>query len=161
MPDTFEAYAHADATALFRLAVLLAGNRQDAEDLTQECLARVARAWQRRPPDDPHGYARRTLANLARDRWRFRKRAPRHTPFEEAHAGVADPYPDLVERTAVIGALATLPPRQRAVLVLRYYEGLTEAAVAATLGCSVSAVKTHSARGLDRLRPLLAPEGGL
>ena len=153
---TFDEYARGDATALLRLAVLLTGDRDDADDLVQECLARVLSAWRRRPPDDPHGYARRALVNLARDRWRRHRRSPVVVPLRGDEGAAVTPHAALVERQAMLGALAQLPPRQRAVLVLRFYEGLTEPRIAELLDCSVSSVKTHAARGLDRLRPLVA-----
>jgi RNA polymerase sigma-70 factor (sigma-E family) len=149
----FETYVRADATALLRTAVLLTRNRADAEDLLQSCLLRVGGAW-RQAQASPHRYSRRVLANLAVDGWRQRARRP---PAVALVPDVAAPGDDMARmdlyRTLVDG-LRALPGQQRAALVLRYWEDMTEADTAAVLGCSIGTVKSHTARGLARLRAL-------
>ena len=144
---------------LLGTAWLLCGDRDEAEDLVQTALVKVVRAWARiERKDDPYVYARAVLANTAASRWRRRRR------YDELTAGRREPGPvpdlaaGLVLRDAVWQALAGLPPRTRAVLVLRYFEDLTEAQIAATLGCSAGAVKSQASRGLARLRSELDAE---
>ncbi|MET7749668.1 SigE family RNA polymerase sigma factor [Micromonospora sp. NPDC005367] len=140
--------------ALLATAVLLTGSRVAGEDLVQAALERLMRNWNR-VHGDREGYLRRTLYHLAVDRWRLRRRRP------EVLAEVEPPsQPDgtdaLHVRQALIQALAELPPRQRAVLTLRYWEQLSEAEAADLLGCSVGTVKSSASRGLARLRELTA-----
>jgi RNA polymerase sigma-70 factor (sigma-E family) len=138
---------------LIGTAWLLCGDRHDAEDLVQTALVKVVRAWSRiERQDDPYVYARAVLANTAASRWRRRRRYDELTAGHRGPAPVPDPAGAVVLREAVWQALHTLPPRTRAVLVLRYFEDLTEAQIAATLGCSVGAVKSQASRGLARLR---------
>jgi RNA polymerase sigma-70 factor (sigma-E family) len=140
--------------ALLATAVLLTGDRAAGEDLLQAALERLMRHWNG-VEGDREGYLRRTMYHLAIDQWRSRKRRP------EVLADVEPPsQPDGTDtlnlRRALIEALAMLPPRQRAVLVLRYWEQFSETEAAQTLGCSVGTVKSSASRGLSRLRELTA-----
>ena len=138
---------------LLGTAWLLCGDRHEAEDLVQTALVKVVRAWPRiERRDDPYVYARTVLANTAASRWRRRRRYDELTAGERPAVAVPDPASAVVLRDAVWRALGTLPPRTRAVLVLRYFEDLSEVQTAAVLGCSVGAVKSQSSRGLSRLR---------
>ncbi len=142
-------------SALLGTAVLLTGSRVAGEDLLQAALERLVRYWGR-VHSDKEGYLRRTMYHLAVDQWRSRRRRP------EVLAAVEPPgQPDGTDaihlRHALVQALATLPPRQRAVLVLRYWEQLSEAEAAEVLGCSVGTVKSTASRGLARLREVTAP----
>ena len=139
---------------LLRTAALLAGNRADGEDLLQSALERLLRNW-RRIDGDPESYVRRTLYNLATDGWR-RQRVWRQKAALFEPAPPVDPAAAVDLRDAVVRVLAQLPPRQRAVLVLRYFEQLSEAETAETLGCSVGTVKSATARGLGWLREITA-----
>jgi RNA polymerase sigma-70 factor (sigma-E family) len=142
-------------SALLGTAVLLAGSREAGEDLLQVALERLLRRW-RRIDGDPEGYLRRTLYHLAVDRWRWRGRHPEvGLAADVVHRG-ADPAAAVDLRDALGRALASLPVRQRAVLVLRYFEQLTEAEIAEALGCSSGAVKSSASRGLQRLRAVAA-----
>jgi RNA polymerase sigma-70 factor (sigma-E family) len=138
--------------ALLGTAALLMGGRTAGEDLLQAALERVLRRW-RHVSGNPEGYLRRTLYHLAVDQWRQRSRRP------EVFADI-EPPPHLDDhetvhlRQLLLRALAQLPPRQRAVLVLRYWEGLSEAEAADVLGCSLGTVKSSASRGLERLREL-------
>lgn len=142
---------------LMRTAVLLAGSRQDGEDLLQAALERLLRRGRRL--DDPEGYLRRTLYNLAADGWRRRDAWRRKLPVIRA-SGPADDVDvttavDL--RDALIRIMRMLPPQQRAVIVLRYWQQLSEAETAAMLGCSEGTVKAAASRGLRRMRELARP----
>ncbi|WP_238007227.1 SigE family RNA polymerase sigma factor [Dactylosporangium sp. AC04546] len=140
--------------ALLGTATLLAGSRAEGEDLLQAALERLVRHWNR-VHGDKEGYLRRTLYHLAVDEWRSRRRRP-EVLAEVEPPGQPDGTDAVHLRHALVQALSGLPPRQRAVLVLRYWEQLTEAEAAETLGCSVGTVKSTASRGLARLRELTA-----
>ena len=155
----FVAFARRRGPHHLRTAVLLTGDWHTAEDLVQTCLAKLYRVWHRLDTDvDPDGYLRRMLVNTQRSWWRARWR--REAPVEVVpdHAIEGDGQERHALADTVRRALAALPARQRAVLVLRYFEDLPEAQVADLLGCSVGTVKTHSSRGIHRLRELLGDE---
>ena len=144
---------------LMRAAVALTGGRADAEDLLQAALERLLRNW-RRVDTDPEGYLRRTLYNLAADGWRRRGRWRGRLAEFRAHAPAETGSDDVAAvdlRDALVRLLYQLPPRQRAVIVLRYWEQRTEAETAALLGCSEGTVKSAASRGLRRLRELAGP----
>jgi RNA polymerase sigma-70 factor (sigma-E family) len=150
----FTEFATLAAPRLRRTAFLLCGDWHTAEDLTQTALARVFVSWHRISRQDAvQAYATRTLVNsyLA---LRRRKRATELLPGRLPDRAVPAPAPEL--RLVVLDALAALPPKARAVVVLRYWEDLSVEQVAALLGCSAGNVKSQSARGLDKLRALLA-----
>jgi RNA polymerase sigma-70 factor (sigma-E family) len=141
---------------LMRAALALTGSRAEGEDLLQEALERLLRNW--RHVDDPEGYLRRTLYNLAADGWRRRGRWRSRLRLVQAsyHGTAADSTAAVDLRDELVRALRRLPPQQRTVVVLRYWEQLTEAETAAMLGCSEGAVKSAASRGLQRLRDLAA-----
>jgi len=135
---------------LVRLATLLTGGVNNAEDLVQEALIRTQKTLGTIHPDAVGPYLRKTVLNL----W---KTSARRQAFERKHpldaAEVApDPQSRVVDRQIVLAALRGLSARQRACLVLRYFEDLNERETARALGCSVGAVKVHTSRGLRRLR---------
>jgi RNA polymerase sigma-70 factor (sigma-E family) len=144
---------------LMRVAVALTGRREDAEDLLQAALERLLRNW-RGVQGDTEGYLRRTLYNLAADGWRRRGTWRRKVPLlraERATGGAdtgAGGTAQVDLRDTLVRLLRQLPPRQRAVIVLRYWEQLSETEVAAMLGCSEGTVKSAASRGLRRLREL-------
>jgi RNA polymerase sigma-70 factor (sigma-E family) len=147
---------------LMGAAVALTGSRADAEDLLQAALERLLQNWYR-IDTDPEGYLRRTLYNLAADGWRRRGRwrgrlAEFRAQARAAEAGSGD-VAEVDLRDQLVRLLQQLPPRQRAVVVLRYWEQRTEAETAALLGCSEGTVKSAASRGLQRLRELAAPLG--
>lgn len=152
----FSEFVRGRSTALLRTAVLLTGgDRGHAEDLLQGVLERMYVRW-RRIDTSPEAYARRALVHASVNRWRGRRRRP-ELPLLGAAGGPEPPAPgdpaatvDL--RDALVRELLRLPPRQRAVLVLRYLDDLPEAEVAAALGCSVGTVKSQASRALARLR---------
>jgi RNA polymerase sigma-70 factor (sigma-E family) len=155
-PDGFTEFVLARQAALLRTAYLLTGHAQDAEDLVQATLVKVVPQW-RRLRDNPEAYVRRTMVNASVSRWRRRRWREESTDVLPEQLADA---PDHDELLAVRSALAGLAPRQRAVLVLRYYEGLTEAEIAATLGIAAGTVKSHARDGLARLRQALPAEEG-
>lgn len=142
--------------ALLRTAVLLAGSIEAGEDLLQTAIERLL-GRRRRPDGDPEGYLRRTLCNLATDGYRRQGRWRRKAPILQAEVRpLADATAEVDLRDALVRLLVQLPPQQRTVLVLRYWEQLSGAETADLLGCSQDAVKSAAARGLRRLRELAA-----
>lgn len=153
----FDRFVAESTTGLLRTAYLMVGDLHEAEDLVQETLLKVAGRWPKvGRMDYPVAYARRILVNLA-----LRggpKRSRRRAELSEAHRGEHIASVAALETYDEIhAALAALPPRQRAVLVLRYFLDLPEADVAATLRCSLGTVKSTTSRGLARLEQALRP----
>jgi len=144
-------------THLLHAAIALTGSRAEAEDLLQAAVERLLR--RRRPVDDLEAYLRRILYNLAADGWRRRGTWARVRTRAPAGAGDVlgtDPLTTVDLRDALVRALRQLSPRQRTVVVLRYWEQLTQAETAELLGCSEGNVKAMTSRGLSRLRELTA-----
>ncbi len=150
-----EAFLDERGDHLLRTAVLLAGSREAGEDLLQAALERLLRHW-RAVVGDPEGYLRRTLYNLAADGWRRQRAWQRRLTLLRggASSAAADAVAQVDERDALIRLLGQLPPRQRAVIVARYWEQLSETETAQALGCSPGTVKSAASRGLRRLREL-------
>ncbi|GAA3453799.1 SigE family RNA polymerase sigma factor [Dactylosporangium matsuzakiense] len=147
----FRDFVDARGAALSRAAFLLTGDHHAAEDLVQSALARVLRHWRRIEGGDPEAYVRRVMYNLQMSWWR-RRRVPEHLAATPPDRPGTDPYAAAALRLSLDRALALVTPKQRAVLVLRFYEDLTEAQAADLLGCSVGTVKRHAHDGLARLR---------
>jgi RNA polymerase sigma-70 factor (sigma-E family) len=148
----FEDYVRARSARLVRVAYLLTGDRHLAEDLAQTALAKVSVRWDavsRR--GDPDAYVRKTMLRTAigwrRRRWHGEQPT---SPMPDVPAG--DPTVAVEARERLRVALLCLTARQRAVVVLRFYEDLSEADTARTLGCSVGTVKSQTAKGLAKLR---------
>lgn len=149
----FTELVHAAWPSLYRTAYLLLGDRAEAEDLVQTALAKTYAAWHRvRELDAATGYARTVLLNTAAS-WFRRKSWRNEHPTERLPESTYET--DHSDRPAVLGALGRLPQRQRAVIVLRYYEDLTVAQAAHALGCSEGTVKSQTHDALARLRTLL------
>ncbi len=147
----FSVFAAARWPGLVRLAFGLTGDRWLAEDLAQATLARAYVAWRRvRRADDPDAYLRRILVNTSNRR--FRRRRVAEQPGDPPETPVDGPADLVGERTALLAALRLLPPRQRAVIVLRYWSDLSDAQIAATLGCSAGTVRSQLSRALAKLR---------
>ncbi|WP_282700455.1 SigE family RNA polymerase sigma factor [Streptomyces sp. CC219B] len=166
--EAFSEFVHTRSRALLRTAYLLSGGDHAlAEDLLQSALVKAYVALPRlREPRALEAYVRRTLANTATSWWRSRRvRGERLTDGSSASlptvpASVApDRTPEVDEREQIWAWVCSLPPRQRAVIVLRYYEDLTEPQTAQLLNCSVGTVKTQAHRALKKLRDMVA--GGL
>lgn len=154
--DGFDPFVHARGQALTRYAYLLVLDARIAEDLVQQALLEVASRWSRLKDGNPEGYARKVILNAAASRAR-RRRILREDSVAELpdRAEIADPTDHLDQRLLFTDALRLLPPRQRAVLVLRYYDDLSESETAAVMGCSVGNVKSQSHHALARLRELV------
>lgn len=161
MPDIdqgFAAYVRDRGGHHLRVAVLLTADWHAAEDLVQASLVKLYRAWPKLQPDgNPDAYLRRIMVNTHRSWWRARWR--RETPAGELPETVIGDFADGQVLSAQVRlALQALPPRQRAVLVLRYFADRPEAEVADLLGCSAGTVKTHARRGLQALREILGED---
>ncbi len=158
--ESFVEFVAERGTALLRTACLLCASRADAEDMLQTALEKTYRHWARLSTEsDPEPYVRRILVNLTISRarrWRILREVNMPSPPEKP--AVSETH--TVElRGVLIEELRRLGPRQRAVLVLRYWEDQTETETARILGCSVGTVKSQAARGLARLRERLGREG--
>jgi RNA polymerase sigma-70 factor (sigma-E family) len=150
----FDAFVRARLPALLRFAHALTGDPHTAADLVQDALERTGARWSRiERQGDPEGYVRRAIVNGRISRWRKLRR--------ESLVDVLPERPALEPTTRdehLWALLATLPRRQRAVLVLRYYEDLSEEQIAATLGCAPGTVKSQASKALAKLRAVLPAE---
>ncbi|MBF4160994.1 SigE family RNA polymerase sigma factor [Nocardioides acrostichi] len=147
----FEEFVAARRGALLRTAYLLTGGHEDAEDLVQLALVKALPHWTR-IADAPEPYVRRILARESVTRWRRRRwREVSVDRLPESSATGEDP----TDRELLRRALLQLSPRQRAVVVLRYFEDLTEAQTADVLGIRLGTVKSHGREALERLRSML------
>ncbi|MGW3242974.1 SigE family RNA polymerase sigma factor [Streptomyces sp. NPDC001070] len=156
----FQGYVRARWAHLVRTAYLLTGDGHHAEDLAQTALAKAYRSWRRvQRSDNPDAYVRRILITCNKDRFRKKRVAERLTDMPPEGAG-ADPTARVAQREVLLAALGELPSRQRAVVVLRYWDDLSESEVAEVLGCSVGTVKSQAARGLAKLRARLGTAVG-
>src|ERR1700761_9336785 len=153
--EEFDGFMRGRWPAMVRLAYGLTGDAGHAEDIAQAAFARAYASWGRvRQAGDPDAYVRRIVINANRSRFRRRRVA------EELHGGLADtlagqqagPDQHPGEHSELLRALDRLGPRQRAVIVLRYWLDLSEAETAAALGCSVGTVKSQASRALATLR---------
>jgi RNA polymerase sigma-70 factor (sigma-E family) len=157
--DSFEEFVSTGSDRLLGLALLLTGDRGHAEDLLQDVLERMYVRWRR--IDDPHAYARTALARKVTDRWRQRGRRPREVTLDGVHdVSVPDGAGERAERSRVVTALRALPPRQRAVIVLRYFEDWSEEQIADQLDVSRGTVKSQASKGLATLRQSMGEEVG-
>ena len=146
----FDAFCDEELEWARRLAFVITGSRDAADDIAQEGFARVCRRYG--ALDNPRGYLRVVIVNLSRRRWRTLDRdQPLHDDDDTAVPGVSS------ESVEVLDLIDRLPSRQRAVLVLRYFEGLSEVEIAEVLSCRPGTVKSLAARALSRLRKELAP----
>lgn len=152
--ERFSEFVAARWQALSRVAYLLTGDHGRAEDLLQVALVRAHRRW--RHIDDPEHYIRRILINLNNSWWR-RRRVGEQLTDRPPERAADDPHQDYEVRDELWSAVLKLPPRMRAILVLRYFEDLPEADVARILECSLGTVKSQTSRALDRLRSQLIP----
>ena len=150
----FAAFVAGSGRRLQRTAVLLTGDVGHAEDLVQTAFERTARRWTRLD-GAPEAYARVVLARLATDRWRRLRSRPVEVAIDPPENDRADLAGEVATRQALIAAMARLTPRQRAVLVLRYFDDLSEAQTAEALGVSVGTIKSTSSRATARLRELV------
>lgn len=151
----FGEFVEASLPGLLRYGHALTGNPHDAADLVQTVLEKIGSRWSyvQHKTGDPLAYIRRSMANAHVSRWRRTKRENLVADFPETQPyRPADPF----EHEPLWQALRALPPRQRAVMVLRYYEGLSEAEIAASLGISQGTVKSQASKAINSLRTKLA-----
>src|SRR6266550_999621 len=156
-PEGFAEFVSARYPTLVRYGALLVGDHGRAEDLAQEALVKTYRAWRRLHPDgDPEAYTRRVMVRAA---WRAGRRMRRRevpSAVLPERSG-ADPYDSRDTAQLVFAALRALPAKQRVVLVLRYWAGLSEREIAAQLGCSIGTVKSRASRAMATLRSGKSP----
>jgi RNA polymerase sigma-70 factor (sigma-E family) len=150
--DAFDAFVRARLPHLLRLGRALTGSEQAGADLVQDALERSLMRWSRIESDDPEGYVRRVMVTRNISAWRRVRRERLTAEVPETSYDETPPDP------ALWAALAQLPPRQRAVIALRYYEDLTEAQTAQLLGVSAGTVKSQASRAMAKLRDLLAAD---
>jgi RNA polymerase sigma-70 factor (sigma-E family) len=161
-PADFDRFVADSSDTLLRTAYLIVWDLGEAEDLVQETLFEVARRWPRiRRMEHPMAYARRILVNRALSgsarRTRHRQELIAPMPSESEPGTATGGAGEIETNDELMDALAALPPRQRAVLVLRYFLDLPEAEVAAALKCSLGTVKSTASRGLARLEQAMRP----
>ena len=154
--DRFAAYYAARYRALRRTAYLLCGDWHEAEDLTQAAFVRLYLAWGRVRADGAHAYARRVLVN----EFLGRRRRRREEPVDPLPDRPVQPAGSPEDRVDLSAALRAVPVQQRAVVVLRYWEGLSVEQTAALLRVAPGTVKSQAARGLAALREHVAPRPG-
>lgn len=151
--NEFEDFVKARTPALLRYAHVLSGDHAQAEDLVQGALATTYVHWDRIRGSSPDAYVRKAILNAHLSRWRKFTRREQLTSIPPERAGT--PVHDVIDdRDAVWRALATLPSRQRAVLVLRYFEDMSEKATAQALGVRIGTVKSQASKALRTLRDL-------
>jgi RNA polymerase sigma-70 factor (sigma-E family) len=151
--ETYRAFVTARYTALRRTAYVLTGNHHDAEDLVQTALMKAAGVW-RRIEERPEPYVRRIMYHENVSAWRRRRVTEEPLGFHDSALEVGHSADD---RMVLAEALSRLTPKQRTVLVLRYYEDLTEQQAAAVMGVRVGTIKSQTRHALMRLREL-APD---
>jgi RNA polymerase sigma-70 factor (sigma-E family) len=168
-PPSFEEYVRSRHAVLLRFAYVLTGDSHLAADLVQDALERAGLGWRRiQRQDDPEGYLRRTIVNgyLSRRRSLRHERLVANLPEpDRAGRGAASEPGRTPADREMWALLAELPRQQRAVLVLRYYQDLSEAQIAEVLGCKVGTVKSNASRAIAKLRatlgqPVGTPEEG-
>ena len=161
--EQFREFVRSRAAPLHRAAYLLGGDWHLANDLVQEALAKTFRHWRRvQLADSPDAYVRRILVNEV-NRY-FQRHHHVTSPIDLANGGrdpanstLSDASDDIARRELLLTALLALPDRQRATVVLRYLEGMTEAETARVLGCSEGTVKSQTYRALHALNHLISP----
>ncbi|NGO80454.1 SigE family RNA polymerase sigma factor [Streptomyces sp. YC504] len=156
----FEAFVDARGPRLLRMAWLLTGDAHLAEDLLQTVLARVWPKWRKVADDHPEAYVRKALVHTHASWWRRRWRG--EVPHGELpdRAAALDAYEGVELEQSLAAAVRALPVRQRAVVVLRYFEDLSVEETAATLGCATGTVKSQASKALRTLRAVLPEQVG-
>ncbi len=152
----FKAFFDSQGARVRELAVFLVGDRELAADLAQEAFLRTYVRWNRIRKGDPGPYVRRALVNLCKNA--YRRRAVERRPWARPSTMSSVTPSNLEESLRVADALKSLPPMRRAVIVLRYYEDMSDAQIAATLDRPLGTVKSDIRRGLQALGPLLQEE---
>lgn len=154
--EEFTEFVSAALPRLLRFGHVLTGDPATAEDLVQTALTRSWRAWRLRSIDDPQAYVRKVMVNSYASWYRRKARLETATANPAQGVVINDQALRVDDRDAVWRALLTLPPKQRTVIVLRYYEELTEVEIAAVMGTTAGTVKSQAARALRHLAETLA-----
>ena len=150
--DEYREFVDSRAAALHRAAYLLCGDWHLANDLVQETLVKAFRHWRRvQRADNPNAYVRRILVNEFKRHWQHHRDLPVRPDSDRNEVAVPDVSDEVVNRTDLLSALLSLPARQRATVVLRYLEGMSERETAAVLRCSEGTVKSQTFRALNTL----------
>ena len=148
--EAFDEFVRARLPQLLRFGHALTGSPHAGADLVQDALERTMLAWSRiDSKDDPEGYVRRIMVNRNVSIWRRYRRERLMDEVPERQ------LPDRTRDDSLWEAIKQLPTKQRAIIVLRYYEDLTEAQIAATMGCSAGTVKSQASRAMAKLRELV------
>ena len=154
--EEYREFVGSRAASLHRTAYLLCGDWHLASDLVQETFIHVFRHWWRvQRADNQNAYVKRILINEFKRHWRHYGGLPVHADTDRLGSAVPDVSDEVVNRAELLRALLTLPARQRATVVLRYLEGLTERETAAVMRCSEATVKSQTARALNALEGCL------
>lgn len=149
--DSFTTFMRAALPGLLRFGHVLTGDQHRGEELVQSALVATFRRWRHLRQDEPHAYVRRAMVNAHTSLWRrHRRESPLPDGFDPVGGGPGPTAFDDVD--LVLRALRVLPARQRTVMVLRYYDDLSEAEIAQALGCSAGTVKSQASRALRSLR---------
>jgi RNA polymerase sigma-70 factor (sigma-E family) len=154
LSSDFDDFVRDASPSLLRTAYLLTGDRGHAEDLLQTALLHTAQRW-RSVRTDPHAYARRAVVNHAKNRWRARSRRPREAATEIGETSYEPADSDVLLQQMLLPAVLALPLRQRAVLILRYFQDLSVEQTADVLGCRPGTVKSQTHHALAKLRESL------
>lgn len=154
--EEFDWFVKAQAARLHRVAYLLCGDWHLADDLVQEALAKCFRHWRRvQRSATPGAYVRRILVNEANRHWKRNRHAAALSETIGAELPAADGSPLVAEQAALVQTLMALPEGQRAVVVLRHLEDLSEQDTALVLGCSIGTVKSQNVRALKTLKTIM------
>jgi RNA polymerase sigma-70 factor (sigma-E family) len=157
--EEYREFVRSRAAALHRTAYLLCGDWHLADDLVQETLVQAFRHWRRvQRADNQNAYVRRILVNEFKRHWQRYGRLPVRADTDRPEIAVPDASDEVVNRADLLRALLTLPARQRATVVLRYLEGMSERETAAVMRCSEGTVKSQTARALTALGGCLKPK---
>jgi RNA polymerase sigma-70 factor (sigma-E family) len=150
--EEYQAFVGSRAATLHRTAYLLCGDWHLADDLVQETFVQTFRHWRRvQRADNTNAYVNRMLINEFKRHWRRYGGLPVRADIDRREAAVPDVSDEVVNRADLLRALLTLPARQRATVVLRYLEGMSERETAAVMRCSEGTVKSQTSRALDAL----------
>jgi RNA polymerase sigma-70 factor (sigma-E family) len=157
--EDFAEFVRQALPGLLRYGHMLTGNPHDAADLVQTVLEQVGARWQKiaRKAGDPVAYTRRAMVNANVSRWRRRRK---ESLLAEVPDMLAEPQGDPFDNEPLWAALRALPPRQRAVLVLRYYEEMSEVEIAEALGVNRGTVKSQTSKAMAALRSRLGTSVG-
>ena len=157
--EDYREFVGSRAASLHRTAFVLCGDWQLADDLVQETFVHVYRHWRRvQRADNQNAYVKRILINEFNRHWQRYGRLPVHADTDRPQAAIPDVSDEVVNRAELLRALFTLPARQRATVVLRYLEGMSERETAAVMRCSEGTVKSQTARALNALGGCLKPK---